>query len=157
MDAMSLAIPFLVALAVGPVAQTSVRRQVYTAGTYRAAVETHVITMTDPVGWWGSPETSAYPRRVRVVRTVRVTHGRDRVYLPVAAYSGLAQPDAIQLKPIKNGCELWIDGGGGAHGGYRAILTFKGDAITERHVSENEFADERFERTTYRYAPDRGR
>ena len=80
----------------------------------------------------------------------KILIGNKKVFVPLSAYSDLANPSNLVLKTNQNSFNLIIYGGD-AGCSYKAELLFENSYIKARKVSHEEFPDEVWEKTEYHF------
>lgn len=98
-------------------------------------------------GWmWGADTSNAGVSVLDVAAKI----GKESVFVPLSAYSDLANPSEIAL--VEQGkIHVLIIKGGDASTAYKASLSFKDGNIFARRVESGEFPDEVHEETTYHF------
>jgi hypothetical protein len=120
----------------------------------RVLMEHRKIGVGDAEAWWGARRFAREPQLV--VSRIEMGRKQDRVYVPVSAWSGIADVGWVGLGYRKGGCVLMLKGGDAASS-YTATLQIEGRQVTERVVRSSSFPDEAYEHTKYGYIPDDGR
>lgn len=95
---------------------------------------------------WGAESSS--PKSV--ITAIRVKVADNEVFVPLSAYSDLANPREAFLEKIKDGVRLVIRGGDAA-ASYEAFLVVRDGFLKSRKVAHREFPKASWEETNYSY------
>jgi hypothetical protein len=85
-----------------------------------------------------------------VILTIDIKLGKEKIYIPLSAYSDLGDPKQVSLVKELHSIKLIIRGSD-AGGSYKAILVFENGYIIRRKVMHMEFPDEVWEETVYSF------
>lgn len=85
---------------------------------------------------------------IRVITSMRVHWGSQRIWVPRSAYCDLADVREVAIAPAEGGCVIQMSGGDAARS-WGASIVIRGDQVTQREVHCGEFWQEIFERTEY--------
>lgn len=103
--------------------------------------------------WWGVLSTTNR-RSIYIIASADVRIRRKRIVLPVSAYSGIANPEAVYMRSLPKGFLLQIKGGEAASS-YSCTMTFHKKAddylLVRKEVHHGELPESN-EVTVYHYA-----
>lgn len=102
---------------------------------------------------WGVIDEDEKP--FSVISNIEISIKNRKLFVPLSAYSDLANPYEILLRTDQNSFTLIIDGGDTGTS-YFAELYFVNSEIKHRKVYHKEFPDEVWEKTEYSFIQDRG-
>lgn len=147
--------PFILVLLVIDPASTQLRsqpapRELSAAkGVYSARLTTDIISVPEAQSdsWWGTDRATQDITRIKLLTIYR---RKEALSVPVSAYSGLLDPEKMSIVSQKRGCLIKISGSDAA-GSWDCTIRVVRDQVMERVVRSGEFAELRWERTTYRY------
>jgi hypothetical protein len=97
---------------------------------------------------WGSERVCPDSR----ISSIDIKDGESGVLIPYSAFADLTEPRSIQI--LKSAQKMRFSVkimGGEAATSYTATLYFRNHSMIERVVRSNEFPDDAWERTTYKY------
>jgi hypothetical protein len=99
---------------------------------------------------WGWGAENTCPQSVIGALEIKV-RGKA-VYVPLSAFADLGNPRTVRIEP-REGKDRFavILKGGDAATSYSAILVFQGNLLSERIVRSNEFPNDSWERTIYKF------
>lgn len=98
-------------------------------------------------GWGGDDLTP--PRWI--VGGIKITRGKEQLYVPLSAYADLGEPRSLVAEPGKDGSFTLTLKGGDAGGSYSARLEFNNGELASRKVSSGEFPKDAWEETHYTF------
>ena len=122
---------------------------------FECVVQTQVMKKGDTDaaanGWWGY-DTAVARSADFLVSHVSIRHHKQRIAVPVSAYSGLANVDKVSIRKTGAGCEISFEGGDGVTS-YMAKLFIKRVGkdyiVKQREVRRGEAPQDWWETTTY--------
>lgn|SRR5574337_19056 len=113
---------------------------------------TNQYSYTHAFMWGGDikgPREVIMPKNVIAAMDVQI--GKERVLIPLSAYSDLGNPYQVSFEKVDRGFKLIIAGRGGTSTSYKAILEFNNENIQRRKVTLDIFPDEVWEETGYSF------
>lgn len=99
--------------------------------------------------WGGDEENLSLPKKI--IHSVTVFKNKQKIFIPLSAYSDLGDPNYIELKSLSGKKFQLIITGSDAAGSYKAILEFENNEIWKRKVVSGEFPDDAWEETKYKF------
>lgn len=99
--------------------------------------------------WGGDEENLSLPKKI--IHSVTVVKNKQKIFIPLSAYSDLGDPNYIELKPLSGKKFQLIITGSDAAGSYKATLEFENNEIWKRRIVSGEFPDDVWEETKYKF------
>jgi hypothetical protein len=115
-------------------------------------VSAHASPYRNAEPWGAAEDTSAW-----IVAALVITLNDKALYVPMSAYSSLANVQALETRTTEQAFEIVLTGGA-EHFSYTAVLTFDNAGVLKKQRTfSGEFPDELWEETAYSFIPDDGR